>query len=392
MSQEKFFSNNSESESEYEDSELESEYEDSEDSDRHSPKRRKIDGSTVTEEVLLTDATGHIKWHRGQRLGAFEIESELGEGAFGRVLRVKNVKTRLTAALKVTKNEQKRRHNAMAEIIALTMIECRDPEDTSFCIKMLRWFSCAGHVCIAFPLLGISVFDFLEKNDFEPFTIREVRHISYQLCVAVSFLHRNGMTHTDLKPENMLFVDARSTTVFSDKSATGVRRLYSTEIRLSDFGCVTRHQGAQQTTITTHYYRAPEVTLGLGWTNSCDIWSIGCIIFELYMGHLLFPTKEVRQQLGMMEKILGEFPAEMVHKSKTTHFKNGKLDYDWSQAETDVREHCQPLIEFRLEDNKDDNQLFNLIQQMMPYEPTQRISASTALVQPFLEKLSSKQQ
>ena len=48
--------------------------------------------------------------------------------------------------------------------------------------------------------------------------------------------------------------------------------------------------------------------LELGWSQPCDIWSIGCIAFELYLGFTLFQTHDNREHLAMMEKILGPIP------------------------------------------------------------------------------------
>ena len=50
---------------------------------------------------------------------------------------------------------------------------------------------------------------FLQKeNSYHPYTLDQVRHITYQMCYAVKFLHECKLTHTDLKPENILFVSS----------------------------------------------------------------------------------------------------------------------------------------------------------------------------------------
>lgn len=46
----------------------------------------------------------------------------------------------------------------------------------------------------------------------------------------------------------------------------------------------------------------------LGWAQPCDVWSIGCILFELYLGITLFQTHDNREHLAMMQRILGEIP------------------------------------------------------------------------------------
>ena len=50
----------------------------------------------------------------------------------------------------------------------------------------------------------------------------------------------------------------------------------------------------------------------LGWSQPCDVWSVGCIMFELYLGFTLFQTHDNREHLAMMEKILGPIPERCV--------------------------------------------------------------------------------
>ena len=86
----------------------------------------------------------------------------------------------------------------------------------SLCVSLLDSFDYYGHICIAFDMLGLSVFDFLKENNYIPYPIDQVRHISYQLCLAVKckylicfliviylskilVLHEIALTHTDLK-------------------------------------------------------------------------------------------------------------------------------------------------------------------------------------------------
>lgn len=82
----------------------------------------------------------------------------------------------------------------------------------------------------------------------------------------------------------------------------------------------------------------------LGWSQPCDVWSIGCILFELYLGITLFQTHDNREHLAMMERILGTIPHRMARKTKTKYFYHGKLDWDdKSSAGRYVRDNCKPL-------------------------------------------------
>ena len=67
--------------------------------------------------------------------------------------------------------------------------------------------------------------------------------------------------------------------------------LKCTDIRVIDFGSATFDWEHHSTIVSTRHYRAPEVILELGWSQPCDVWSIGCILFELYLGFTLFQVK-----------------------------------------------------------------------------------------------------
>lgn len=90
-----------------------------------------------------------------------------------------------------------------------------------------------------------------------------------------------------------------------------IRRVKCTDIRLIDFGSATFDHEHHSTIVSTRHYRAPEVILEMGWSQPCDVWSIGCIMFELYVGTTLFQTHDNREHLAMMERILGTIPYRM---------------------------------------------------------------------------------
>lgn len=55
----------------------------------------------------------------------------------------------------------------------------------SSCVHMLDWFDFRGHICIAFELLGLSTYDFLKENNFQPFPVEHIRQMAYQIIRAV---------------------------------------------------------------------------------------------------------------------------------------------------------------------------------------------------------------
>ncbi|CAI9721974.1 specificity kinase CLK2 isoform X5 [Octopus vulgaris] len=340
------------------------------------------------------DEDGHLIYHPGDVLQArYEIIQTLGEGTFGKCVEVKDVaRNGQIAALKIIKNVEKYREAAKLEINVLEKLKEKDPEGKYLCVRMLDWFDYHGHMCIAFDMLGLSVFDFLKDNTYYPYPLDQVRNISYQLCYAVNFLHENQLTHTDLKPENILFVNSDFEVSYNAKKRRDMRRVKNTDIRLIDFGSATFDHEHHSTIVSTRHYRAPEVILELGWSQPCDVWSIGCIMFELYTGYTLFQTHDNKEHLAMMERILGSIPYRMAKRSRTNYFWHGRLDWDsTTSAGRYVRENCKPLYHYLRDKGIQHLQLFDLIEKMLEYEPHYRITLAETLAHPFFKPLLKEQ-
>ncbi|XP_076307402.1 serine/threonine-protein kinase Doa-like isoform X4 [Tachypleus tridentatus] len=356
---------------------------------RHSLSTQSSHEHSSRPSSVEDDDDGHLIYRHGDILrDRYKIVNTLGEGTFGKVVKVVDVRTEKVVALKIIKNVEKYREAAKLEINVLEKLAEGDPENKRLCVTMLDWFDYHGHMCIVFEMLGLSVFDFLKENNYQPYPLEQVRHIGYQMCYSVKFLHENRLTHTDLKPENILFCNSDYDVIYHTKKKRENRRVRDTHIRLIDFGSATFDHEHHSTVVSTRHYRAPEVILELGWAQPCDVWSIGCILFELYLGITLFQTHDNREHLAMMERILGPLPYRMCRKTKTKYFYHGRLDWDEKgSAGRYVRENCKPLKRYIPGEDEDQRHLFDIIFRMLEYEPSQRITLAEALDHPFFAKL-----
>ncbi|XP_042201841.1 dual specificity protein kinase CLK2 isoform X1 [Callorhinchus milii] len=318
----------------------------------NSPSSSRSRHNTRRPKNAEDDNEGHLIYRNGGWLQErctslnHEITSTLGEGTFGKVVQcIDHRRGGLRVALKIIKNVEKYREAAWLEINVLEKINEKDPDNKFHCVQMYDWFDYHGHICISFELLGQSTFDFLKDNNYVPYPIHQVKHMAYQTCHAVNFLHNSKLTHTDLKPENILFVNSDYDIVYNVEKKRDERVIKNTPTRVVDFGSATFDHEYHSTIVSTRHYRAPEVLLELGWSQPCDVWSIGCIIFEYYLGFTLFQTRDNREHLAMMERILGPVPARMIRKTrKKKYFYRGRLDWDEnSSAGRYVRENCKPL-------------------------------------------------
>jgi len=200
------------------------------------------------------DEEGHLIYSNGDVVqNRFRILAALGGGTCGKGVKVKDLFKNEVVALKIIKNVKKYREAAKLEINVLEKLAKYDPRGKYKCVQMLDWFDYHGHMCLAFEMLGSSVFDFLKDNNYEPYPIAQVRQIAYELTVAVKFMHDNRLTHTDLKPENILFYDSSFDLTYDPARKRDLRHLKSPEIRLIDFGSATFDHEHHSTIVSTRY-------------------------------------------------------------------------------------------------------------------------------------------
>lgn len=102
-----------------------------------------------------------------------------------------------------------------------------------------------------------------------------------------------------MKPENILFTD----------------ETYHS-IKIIDFGasCLECSTGFQY--VQSRYYRCPEILLGLQYDHAVDMWSFGCIVFELITGMPLFPARDENELLEYFFITIGAMPENMITSAK----------------------------------------------------------------------------
>jgi serine/threonine-protein kinase PRP4 len=135
--------------------------------------------------------------------------------------------------------------------------------------------------------------------------IKAVQSYAKQLFLALSLLGKAQIIHADIKPDNILV---------SENHAL---------MKLADFGSAFPTDEMEITPyLVSRFYRAPEIILGLPYNTSIDIWSVGCTLYELFTGKILFPGNSNNQMLKMAMELKGKFPNWMLRKSTIpqTHF------------------------------------------------------------------------
>ncbi|KAH8924443.1 kinase-like protein [Atractiella rhizophila] len=218
----------------------------------------------------------------------YEIIDTLGKGSFGQVLQCRDHATGEMVAVKIIRNKKRFHHQAMVEIKVLENLRKWDPDDRHSVIKMTDSFSFRGHVCMVTELLSINLYELIKANNFAGFSTVLIRRFATQILAGLSLLRHHRVVHCDLKPENVLL---------KHPAKSGVITI--------DFGSSCFEHEKVYTYIQSRFYRSPEVILGMNYHMAIDMWSLGCILAELYTGYPIFPGENEQEQLSCIIEVLG---------------------------------------------------------------------------------------
>ncbi|KAH8739065.1 serine/threonine kinase-1 [Cryptosporidium ryanae] len=305
----------------------------------------------------------HFSWYMGQYLTQrYRIMGIIGEGTFGRVFECEDLKRKRKVAIKVVKNVQRYTEAAKIEARILRDVNMNDEYGKySFCVLLYNAFLFNNsNMCLVFEKLGQSLYEFLRGNCSRGFFLADIQNIAEQILLALSFLRKLRLAHTDLKLENILLTNNNYIWVNAPRHPGSlIRRPVRPEVRLIDFGSATYEDDYHGSIINTRQYRAPEVILDIGWDISSDMWGFGCILMELYTGMLLFRTHEHLEHLAMIEKIIEPFPNHMLKKAYNS--KSGRKYVNKHYLNRNNEINCEFNNNFRNMNNcKDDSSSFSV--------------------------------
>lgn len=319
-------------------------------------------------------------------------------------------------AIKVIRDVKRYQENAKIECKLLEDVRRADPRGSrSRSALLLDSFKHERHFCMVFEVLGSSLYDFLKKNNYRGYWLQDIQSYARQSLEGLSFLHsRLKMTHTDLKPENILlssreparpssfpreaFCEAKGSRSKS-RTSKPYMRPFDDQIKLIDFGNATYEDAHHSSIINTRQYRAPEVYLRLSWNERSDIWSIGCILMELYIGELLFNTHDDLEHLALMEhvveplpnRLLDSVPKEakdkyLLQKRDSHSDQNSKWELNWPaltpSSERKVR-RCDKLKDLVAAHHI---QFASFVGYLLTLDAAKRPSAAKALEHSFLTR------
>ncbi|XP_068589591.1 homeodomain-interacting protein kinase 1 isoform X3 [Cebidichthys violaceus] len=239
---------------------------------------------------------------------SYEVLEFLGRGTFGQVAKCWKRGTNEIVAIKILKNHPSYARQGQIEVSILSRLSTENADEFNF-VRSYECFQHKNHTCLVFEMLEQNLYDFLKHSKFSPLLLKCIRPILQQVATALMKLKSLGLIHADLKPENIMLVDP-------------LRQPY--RVKVIDFGSASHVSKAVCSTyLQSRYYRAPEIILGLPFCEAIDMWSLGCVIAELFLGWPLYPGASEYDQIRYISQTQG-LPAEYLLSAgtKTSRFFN----------------------------------------------------------------------
>lgn len=191
------------------------------------------------------------------------LETALGDGTFSVCRRCRHRQTKQEFAVKIVS----RRVDCTREITLLRA--CQGHPNI---VKLIDVYQDCAHTYIVMELLSGGELMAIPRI----FTEEQASKIMKQVSSAIQFMHSRGIVHRDIKPENIVYAHT------GDDSP----------VKLVDFGFTRQKQTCEQllTPCFTLPYAAPEVLACQGYDESCDMWSLGAVMYSMLSGKSAFKT------------------------------------------------------------------------------------------------------
>ncbi|XP_057596955.1 mitogen-activated protein kinase 12 isoform X1 [Hippopotamus amphibius kiboko] len=211
-----------------------------------------------------------------------------------------------------------------------------------------------------------------------------IQFLVYQMLKGLKYIHAAGVIHRDLKPGNLAVNE-------------------DCELKILDFGLARQADSEMTGYVVTRWYRAPEVILNwMHYTQTVDIWSVGCIMAEMITGKTLFKGNDHLDQLKEIMKVTGTPPAEFVQR-----LQSAEVSGSWVGAAgpglglgagpepflpTQAQNYMKGLPELEKKDfasilTNASPLAVNLLEKMLVLDAERRVTAAEALTHPYFESL-----
>ncbi|XP_026862616.2 mitogen-activated protein kinase 12b [Electrophorus electricus] len=275
---------------------------------------------------------------------------QVGTGAYGTVCSATDRKTGLQVAIKKLHRPFQTRLFAKRAYRELRLLKHMKHENV---IGLFDVFTAEISLdrfqdfYLVMPFMGT---DLGKLMKMEKLSEDRVQFLVYQILRGLKYIHSSGIIHRDLKPGNLAVNQ-------------------NCELKILDFGLARQADSEMTGYVVTRWYRAPEVILNwMHYSQTVDIWSVGCIMAEMLLGRPLFKGNDHLDQLREIMKITGTPSQDFIMKLQSQDAKN------YIRSLPKVPKKDLHSIFFKASPD-----VVSAMEKMLVLDPDRRVSATMAL-------------
>ena len=357
------------------------------------PNKASIEKTAMALDATMMDdwddAEGYYNTILGELVqNRYHVTQNIGRGMFSSVVRATDNSNGNSVAIKIVRNNEVMRKAGIKEIDILKDISTNDPDDKKHLIRLYTSFDHKGHLCMVFENLSMNLREVLKKFGRDVgINIKAIRAYAQQLFLGLSLLKKCQYLHADLKPDNMLVNESRNV------------------VKICDLGSASPiSENGTAPYLVSRFYRAPEIILGIPYDYAIDVWSVGCTLFELYTGKILFTGRNNNGMLRTIMECRGKFSHKLLRKGTFTYEYFDDLlnfqsqEFDKLTGRTvmktievkakplrDLRSRLMPKGKRLDEQERKEVELFmDLLDKCLDLRPDKRITPTECLKHPFI--------
>ena len=302
----------------------------------------------------------------------FIFQKKVSQGAYGVVFKVIDKKTKEQVALKKlfgAFQDEVDSQRTFREVMLLQELNGHDN-----IIRLLNVIKAENDLdlYLVFDYMEADLFNVIRANILQDI---HKKFIIYQILKALKFIHSADIIHRDLKPSN-IFINS------------------DCHIKLGDFGLARTlehnpHMGSIVTEyVATRWYRAPEMILAAQkYGKPIDMWSVGCILYEMLVGTPLLPGKSTKDMIKMMFSVTG-FPDR---KEYNDIKKELKIQIDYDQLLQEKIKKKKNILQ-TLSKYTHDDVAIDLLLKLLVFNPGKRLTAEEALKHPYVAEFHNEEE